>query len=76
MQELIAIIVLLLALATVIVGYNMSKTPILPPPIASVSQPIQPQVVPIYFPRPIYPYPRLGFPVRKFSPVMRQPIRH
>lgn len=76
MQEFVAIAVLLLALVVLLVGYQMKPvtTPSSQTSI-SVPQPIQPQVVPIYFPRPIYPFPRLGYPIRNFPPPIRSPIK-
>ena len=78
MQELMAISVLLLALVVLIVGFHIkvSPAPLLSPPPIPAPQPIEPQVVPIYFPRPIYPFPRLGYPIRRSPPPMRLPIRH
>ena len=75
MQELITISVLLLALVVLIVGFHIkvAQTPLLSP--IPVPQPIEPQVVPIYFSRPIYPFPRLGYPIRKFPPSIRSPIK-
>ncbi|CCV02191.1 hypothetical protein IIV25_173L [Invertebrate iridovirus 25] len=74
MQELIAMAVLLLALVVVIVGFQIK--PITSPVLQAVpQQPIQPQVVPIYFPRPMYPFPRLGYPIRQFPPPIRPPIK-
>ncbi|ADO00456.1 hypothetical protein WIV_gp112 [Wiseana iridescent virus] len=75
MQELIAMAVLLLALVVVIVGFQIKPitSPVLQTSIPQ--QPIQPQVVPIYFPRPMYPFPRLGYPIRQFPPPIRPPIK-
>jgi hypothetical protein len=73
MQELISIIVLLLALIVVLVGYQMKSSTVIDP--IQVMVPPQ-QAVPIYFPRPIYPFPRFGYPIRRFSPPMRLPIKY
>jgi hypothetical protein len=77
MQELIAISVLLLALVIVLVGYNMkSVSPVVVQASTPISGSIEPQIVPIYFPRPIYPFPRMGYPIRQFPPPLRPPIRY
>ena len=76
MQELIAISVLLLALVIVLVGYNMKPVQGVVQASVPASGPIEPQIVPIYFPRPIYPFPRMGYPIRRFPPPMRPPIRY
>jgi hypothetical protein len=76
MQELIAISVLLLTLVIVLVGYNMKSVPPVVQTSVPVSGPIEPQLVPIYFPRPIYPFPRMGYPIRRFPQPLRPPIRY
>lgn len=76
MQELIVISVLLLALVIVLVGYNMKSVPPVVQASVPVSGSIEPQLVPIYFPRPIYPFPRMGYPIRRFPPPLRPPIRY
>jgi hypothetical protein len=81
MDQIIVIIVLLVALIVTAVGilYKILPPPLTPPlpPSSTGSGQIQliPQEVPIYFPRPIYPYPRLAFPVKPFTAPMRPPIR-
>lgn len=79
MQELIAISVLLLALVVLTIGFHLKVSPVpllSPAPNPPVSGSMEPQVVPIYFPRPIYPFPRLGYPTRGSPPPMRLPIRY
>ena len=74
MQELVSILVLLLALIVILVGYNVKSAPSPHPVVQATSQPIEP--LPIYFPRPIYPFPRLNYPIRGFRPPMRPPIKY
>ena len=66
MHELVAITVLFLALIVILVGYNMKPSVVQSTPLPT--EPIQPQVVPIYFPRPVYPYPRFSYPTRPSFP--------
>jgi len=75
MHELLVLIVLLL---TILIFILLGKTqPQKVPVITMVPQLTTPQtkINPIYFPRPIYPFPRLAYPIRSFPPTIRPPIR-
>jgi len=66
MHEILAIIALLVTLIVLIIGYNQKTN--VPPPKTTISlAPEVPQELPIYFPRPIYPFPRLAYPIRSFA---------
>ena len=73
MHELVAIIVLFLALIVVLIGFNMK------PPVVQAAPLPQPEIIqpaaPIYFPRPIYPFPRFGYSIRPSPPRPRPSFR-
>lgn len=81
MQELLVAAILIFLLYVIMVGCSLKMaSPIMPPHITTTATGMEPSPPqrPIYFPRPIYPFPRTFSEnnLRSFSPQYRDPIKH